>query len=377
MRRRRPAADAADRTPGILVPPGSGQARERRNEVDPARVGNRGGKGLDLRRGADDPQAVAQPLHDRTPDEDASLEGVVHLPADLPRHGGQQVVLRKNRTIPAVHQQKATRAVGIFHRARFGAHLPEKRRLLVARNARDGNLVGEDRRLRRAVDLARRLHLGHHRPRDVEEFQQVVVPLQRVDVEEHRARGVAHVGHMHLPACQPPDEPRVDRPEEELALLGPRPGSRNVVEDPLDLRRAEVRVDDQARFRSDVFRLSLGLQAVAVLRGPAVLPHDGVVDRFLGLHVPDDGRLALVRDADAGDVESVDVDRGDRLGDDRSLRSPDFVGIVFHPAGFGEVLRKFTLSHGTDLPLAVENDGPRAARSLVQRQDVLIHKFGI
>ena len=292
MRRRRPAADAADRTPGILVPPGSGQARERRNEVDPARVGNRGGKGLDLRRGADDPQAVAQPLHDRTPDEDASLEGVVHLPADLPRHSGQQVVLRKDRTLPAVHQQEATRAVGIFHRAGFGAHLSEKRRLLVARNARDGDLVGEDRRLRRAVDLARRFHLWHHRPRNVEEFQQVVVPLQRVDVEEHRARSVAHVGHVHVSARQAPDEPRVDRPEEEFALLGARTRPRNVVENPLDLRRAEVCVDDQARFRTDVFRLALGLQAVAVLRSPAVLPHNGIVDRLLGLHVPDDGRLS-------------------------------------------------------------------------------------
>ena len=59
--------------------------------------------------------------------------------------------------------------------------------VLVPGDARDGDFVGEDRGFRRSVNLARRAHLGHHRRRNVEQLQQLLVPLQRADVEQHRA----------------------------------------------------------------------------------------------------------------------------------------------------------------------------------------------
>ena len=177
VRRRRAAADAADGAPGVLVPVRGREPRERRHEIDPVGVGDRGSQLLDLRRGADDPEPVAQPLHHRTSDKDASFEGVVDLVADFPRHGRQQVVFRGDGLFTAVHQQETPRAVCIFDRSRLDAHLSEQRRLLVSGDARDRHLVGEDRGFRRSVDLARRLHLGHHRRRDVEELQQLFIPL--------------------------------------------------------------------------------------------------------------------------------------------------------------------------------------------------------
>ena len=50
------------------------------------------------------------------------------------------------------------------------------------------------------------------------------------------------------------------------------------------------------------------------------------------------------------------------------------MGIVFDPSRFGEVLGEFALGHCADLALAVEYDGARTARPLVERQDVLFHK---
>jgi hypothetical protein len=41
-----------------------------------------------------------------------------------------------------------------------------------------------------------------------------------VDVEQHRARGVAGVGRVDPPAGEPPEQEAVDRAERELAPLG-------------------------------------------------------------------------------------------------------------------------------------------------------------
>ena len=366
MRCRRAAADAADGAPGILVPVRGGEPRERRHEIDPVGVGHRGGQLLHLRRGADDPEPVAQPLHHRTADEDTPFEGVIDLVADLPRDGRQQVVFRRDGLFAAVHQQETARAVGVLHRSRFDAHLSEQRRLLVACDACDGHFVGEDRGFCRSVDLARRLYGGHHRCRDVEEFQQILVPLQRVDVEQHRARGVAHIRHVHLAARQPPDQPRIDRAEHQLALLGPLACARDIVQYPFDLRGAEIGVDDESRLFADILCLPFGLQAVAVLRGAAVLPDNGVVDRFFGLGVPHDRGFALVGDAYCGDIQAVDVDGRDCFGDHRGLRRPYLVGIVLHPPRFWEILGELPLGHRADLPFAVEHDRPRTARPLIQ-----------
>ena len=139
--------------------------------------------------------------------------------------------------------------------------------------------------------------------------QQVVVPLQRVDVEQHRARRVADVGDVRRAIREVPHEPAVDRAERQLAGLGPRARAGHVVEDPRDLGAGKVGVDDQARAFPDQVLMAVAFQAIADIRGPAVLPDDGVVDRLAGLAIPDHGGLALVRDADAGDVLLTKVRR--------------------------------------------------------------------
>ena len=97
VRRGGAAREAEDRAARVGVPVRRAEAGERRHEIDAAVVGHARGERLDLRGRADDPQAVAQPLHDGAADEHAALERVVGRAVALPRDGRQQVVARTRR----------------------------------------------------------------------------------------------------------------------------------------------------------------------------------------------------------------------------------------------------------------------------------------
>ena len=134
-------------------------------------------------------------------------------------------------------------------------------------------------------------------------------------------------------AGQLPDEPGVHGAERQLAGVGARARARHVVENPADLARGKIGVDEQAGLRLNRVAGAVGLQPLAVVGGAAVLPDDGVVHRLAGLAVPDDRRLALVGDADGGDVLRPDVRAAERLDRDADLRRPDFLRVVLDPAG--------------------------------------------
>ena len=105
---------AYDRAAGILIPIRSGQTGERRNKIDTATVRNRGSKFLNLAAALDEPEAVAQPLDDAAAYIDGAFKGVLHFVADLPRHGGEEVVLREDGLVTDVQHDEATGA-GVRH----------------------------------------------------------------------------------------------------------------------------------------------------------------------------------------------------------------------------------------------------------------------
>ena len=365
-------ADASDAASGILVPIRSTHASEGRHEIDASGVGYRGGQCLDLAGGADDAQPVAQPLYHASAHEDAALEGIRHAPAKAQGDGGKQIVGRGDGFLATVHQEEAARAVGILHTARLGAELAEEGCLLVARNAPDGHRLTEERGLSMAIHLAARPHLGHQRPWDVEEAQQFLVPLQGVNIKQHRARGVGGIGDVQSAARELPYEPRVHRAEAQPSLLSPLAGAGHMVEHPFYLRSAEVGVDNQPRLLANGLREPVGLQPVAILGRAAVLPHDGIIDGFARLGIPQDGGLALIGDADGSDVLPADAHARHHLADDGSLGRPYLLRVVLHPARLGKMLCELLLRHGQALALAVEDDGSRTAGTLVDSQDVLL-----
>ena len=181
---------------------------------------------------------------------------------------------------PGVHEHETAGPVRALDLPGLETGLAEERRVLVAEVARD-------RHAREVVDagpvdLGRAADLGEHRGRHADGLEQLRVPVERLEVHQHRARGVRDVGHVDAavgPAGQVPDEPRVDGPEEQVATgRGSSPFRAAVVEDPRELERRRVGRDRQPGPCPEPVRaVHPGRrQRLAGLRGPGVLPHDGV-----------------------------------------------------------------------------------------------------
>ncbi len=268
------------RAAGVRTPVGREQSGERRHQVRPAVVLDRGRERLDLGRRGDQPEVVAQPLHQRPGDRDRALQGVHRrLPADLVADRGQQSVGAGHLQRPGVHQEEVPGAVGVLARARLEADLSERGRLLVAEHPGDRHPVehpGATPELARGgQDLRQHRHRHTHLGRDRR------VPAQGVQVHQHRPAGVGHVGQVHPagdPAGEVPDQPAVHGAEQQVAALGVRPGAGHLVQDPARLRPGEVGGQRQPHPRL-VPRGATPERAegLAQRRGAGVLPHDRVV----------------------------------------------------------------------------------------------------
>ena len=297
----RSAGEADDSPARVRVPVRSAQAGKGRHEIHAAGIGNAGGELLDVDRFADEAQAVAQPLHYRAAGEDAPFQREL-LRTRLRRASGDQAALGRDRLAAGVQKQEAPGAVGVLRHARLVAGLAEERRLLVAGDSGDGDFGAENVLRGRAVDMGGGKHLGKHRARHAEDSKQLLVPFAAVDVVEHGARGVARIRDVELAARELPREPRVDGAEGELAALGARAQAGDVVEQPLDLGRGEIRIDDEPGLRLNGLVPAFALQRIAARRGAPVLPDDRAVDRFPRAPVPHDRGLALIGDPDRGDA---------------------------------------------------------------------------
>src|SRR5258706_10902282 len=243
--------DPDDGAARMRVPIGSAQPRKRGHEVHAARIGHARGQRLDVGRVRDEPQAIAQPLHRGPGDEYAALERVAHAVVALPRHGREQPRTRGGRLVSRVHEQEAARSVRILCHSRLVAGLPEERGLLVARDSRDRNAARKPLAGTVGHPAARGHHSGKQPARNVENPEQLVIPVERVDIEEERSRGVARVGHVCGARRELPGEPCVDGAERELALARTLARPRNVLHQPGELGPREVGVEKEPRFRRE------------------------------------------------------------------------------------------------------------------------------
>ena len=157
-----------------------------------------------------------------------------------------------------------------------------------------------------------------------------------------------------------PDEPRVDRPEcESVALLL---GS---LENPLELRCREVRVGHQACAATN----EVSWKLPTTLGRSAILPDDCRVHGTPAALVPEERRLALVRDPDCHESSRADTRAGEGLLGCREDALPDLVRVVLDPSCPREVLVDFAIAATEDAQLLVHDERCRTRCSLVDRQD--------
>ncbi len=284
---------------------------------------------------------------------------------------------------PDVHEHEATRSVGVLRITLAEAGLTEESGLLVAQVSRHGNLGAEGTiLLRAAVNETRRLDLGQHGKRNVEELGHLLVPLEGLDVHEKGSGRVGHVGDMNTAvgaSGDVPDDPCVDVAKEQFTLRGFFSGTRYVIEDPFDLGSRKIGADKQARVilhlpaTGNVLTPSGSvLPFLAELLGPHTLPDDGIVNGFPRGLLPNNGSFALIRDADGRDLLKIDLAFFQRAANDILRAGPDFHGIMLNPTGLRINLRMFHLVGANGQSLGIEHHAARARRSLVNGHDIFL-----
>ena len=262
--------------------------------------------------------------------------------------GGDEAIARAGEAGTDVLEEKAAGAVGVLGLACIPAELAEERGLLVAGDA--GNLSateaeggGDFADLLAGPDDFREDAGG-----DVENAEEFGVPFALDNVVEQGAGGVGYVGDVAMAAGEVPDEPGVDGAEGQLALVCAGATAGDVVENPGDLGRGEVGVEDEAGSVGDVVGDAGLLELCAFGGGSAVLPDDGGVDGVAGCAVPDDDRFALVGDADCGQIARACVGLGEDFDGATELGGENLIGVVLDPTGLGIELLEFVLGNGDD-----------------------------
>src|SRR5437867_5120179 len=174
---------------------------------------------------------------------------------------------------------------------------------------------------------------------------------------------------MHRAAGQLPHEPGVDGAEGERARAGALRGARHVLEEPAELGAREVGIEDEAGLLPEDVLEAARAQLLAERRGAPVLPHDGAVHRPSALPVPEERRLALVRDAERRHVTRAHPRAPARQAEHAQRDPPDLLRIVLDPPRLRVVLRELRVGAPDDAPLAVEHEHGRARGPLIDRDD--------
>ncbi len=156
--------EAGDNAARVGAPAWRVEARKGGHEINVAIVRDRARERFDGFAAVDDPEIVAQPLHQRPGDGDGSLQRVNGFRlAELIGERRHQPLGGDFRRLAGVHQQEAAGAVSVLGLARLQAGLPQQRALLVADRA------GERNASHRAIKFARRANRRQAGSGDVEQ----------------------------------------------------------------------------------------------------------------------------------------------------------------------------------------------------------------
>ncbi|GIU98565.1 MAG: hypothetical protein KatS3mg014_0181 [Actinomycetota bacterium] len=216
----------------------------------------------------DEPEVVAEPLHEGAGDGDRALQAVHgRLVADLVAEGRQQAALGGHRVRARVEQHEAARC------RRCSSPRPAS-----SRSARTGPPAGRRDRRRPAPRRARRR--PSRRPRSEGRIAGSIargIPMRsRISSSQSRVSRFMSIVRLAFETSvtwTPPSGPPVRFQMHQVSMLpnssspfsARRPGPLDVVEDPLDLRPREVRRQGQAGLRPEPVLAAVAGEVVADL----------------------------------------------------------------------------------------------------------------
>jgi len=174
------------------------------------------------------------------------------------------------------------------------------------------------------------------------------------------------IGQVRLAARQPEQQPGVHRPEHHFTRAHAGREPRDVLEQPLDLRRREVGIEHQPGALADQLRLTVPGQLLAARRRAAVLPDERPMHRASGVALPGANGLALIRDAEGGRHDLRLRQRLPRGGDGRC---EDLLRIVLDLPRRREVLRDLAVAAPQHPAVGCHDERRRAGGSLIDGKD--------
>ena len=364
------ARQAHHRAACIGLPVGRTQAGEGGYQHHAAGVGHALGQGLHIGAFVKGAQAIAQPLHHRTANEDRAFQGIGGGAVGLGGTGGDEPVVAGLELVSGVHQHEAAGAIGVFGLTGLETGLAKQGALLVTRHPADGQFMAQPLRLGAAKVTGRGMHLGQHRFGNIQQLEQLVVPLVAVDVEQHGAGRVADIGGMHRAAGELPHQPAVHRAKGQFTACRHVAGTRHVVQNPLQFGGRKIGINQEPGFLLHQGRCTRFAQTQALGLGASVLPNNGVVNGLAGIAPPDHRGFALVGDAQRRHLGRADAGLLQGLAGCSELAGPDFLRVVLDPARVWVDLPKLLLRHGQHRAVGLEDDAAGAGGALVEGEDV-------
>ena len=363
------AGEAGDHAARVAAPVRREQAGERGHEVAAAVVLDRARQRLDLGRRADQPELVAEPLHQRAGDRDRALERVGR-PARR-RSCSRRWSAGRSPTAPA---RRRCSSAGSCRCRRC----TWRRR----RRSRSGRTAPRAGRPARPPPAGRRARRRPRRRPPSTGGSRAASPAARpsrraatssqssvCEVHQHRAAGVRHVGEVA--AGELPD--RASCPSSRTAPRRPRRAraarrrgrAASGSSAPRSRSRAAAR-SGRGSGRCPASPPSSRDELV----GARVLPVDRVVHRLAGRAVPHHGRLALVGDPERhrGRAASAAPCRARRVTTVTHVVPRSRRGSCSTQPGRGKMWLVLLLADRDDrAPRAVEHDAARGRRALVDR----------
>ena len=101
------------------------------------------------------------------------------------------------------------------------------------------------------------------------------------------------------------------------------------------------------------------------LQSSCIVPHNGIIQRLARLAVPDERRLALIRNPNGFELRELDLRRGQRLTNARLDVAQYFVRVVFTPAWLLVYLLMLELVAGCDVAIVVKGEKAGAGGALI------------